>query len=1713
MVDTPDEKVVVDVEADASQVAAAAQKTKAEFESFLATLGKVETQINRMFGSKLPGQLKQLQSVIASVQNLQGPAAELARPARQATANVGLGGQLRGQLRQQILATIKDSGLAQELSINKELAKAQGNRLDLYRRIRAAGQGDTLFTSQAYFEYLRQLGDVPKKGSAAFKQWTKETAQELADFNKRIAVEEAAQAQKQAADRIARTQSTLRQERTLQEQHQRELDRLFKKDLGAIMSGASPADRAALARSSIQNLEGYAGRRGLSGFDATRLSSIYDDAENARQIRESIRQRAVEDRELERRQRIELRERERRQSRRSPEGIAGRLSARAELAVDYSAMGLAAYTVGSSIRNAVELQKALKQLQAISGATSGEMKILQQTVFDVGNTTNFTNAQVAETATVLAQAGFSARQIKEALPAVAQLATATGASLEDAAQSVTSILTVFNLSADQTASVSNKLASALNSSKLDFAQLSLGIQYAANTSADAGLTFEEMVAALGAMSNAGIKSGSTLGTGLRNIIESLENPSAKFIGYLEKMGVAAEDVDVKSVGLVSALKTLTERGFSATDAIEAFGQRAGSAYAALVPNLTTLDAMQLAMLDSAAATEGAATQMDSFSAQATRAANATTQLVLVAGGPVLGAVQALMGGYADLTTTALKAAPALQLIFTVGSSAAAAGTLVWLKSVVTGLVGVQIQSLIAAAATGNLTAMLTAANVALGPVGWTVIGLTAAFTGLTYILGGASNQLSNLQREVDAYKTKANEAQAESSKYSSRVEELTDFVERLTNQHARLSSQVGGAGREADMARRKFADWGLSLDGVGGNVDRLITKIVQLRGEMARAAAEQARLNLENLQQERAAAVKVGQEKQQQLFRAGIDPMLPFDRRLSERSKTIIAKLSRGEATSEEVEYLRPQLQRYLKQNPRSTSVQRLLGGLSGLGSGQVAQIDAQIVAAKGAVSTTTIQANPATNAAADRVKNYVNYYQNERARIARMKDPTAKQAAYLQLQDWTRTNMPKVEAILDGAASSSMALPDVEGAGLKAPQVKQTIADLIPGLSTLRMASRPADLGTNEKAVSGRLKAAQEEQKLAQAASKNRGLSAAQRSEAATQAASLQDEVKRLKRQKVLLQNQDEDPLVVESLLQSGDQEQDAAFARGGLPAASGGRRGDPGASQAAKTLGAQIKDLERQITIAAGRLSADQATTPEGRAGLVGMVDRRNALVRQQIEQEAKGSGANDAEVKSRLEAAQSEMTEFKRKILEGTVQDALDLLADLANRGAEDSAAAVQNSLRSGKGDLDLSLNVVEQTYSDALAADLAQIVQKYQVAPNERRQAQDEADAKAKNLKARIDAAIETVEAYVEGQTRAIERVLLAKQQELDARQSNLDRTSSVLDRFGIGGYFGGTISNAQRAIKRDRVGSELEANRGTLAGVETLIRGITGQAALTSDPSTRKALATQLEEAQKKAADLRTELAKSAVQYDELNRKAFTFTDLVRAAQQTVAYQRETGTGSFKVAALEQLPDAFGKIGTSFEDMLNKLVVNTSRAKFTVKDFAVSVLDTLREMAIKIATQKILLFVLSLFGAGGGGGEASFDMSALLANGSYQGGQVRRRAQGGPAARTVGSGNPNRDSVWSYTQPGEWILNRSAVSMIGEQELSAINSRGNRRFTEIGQGAQGSGGEPGVVNVWIVTPDQQPSSMGPKDVVAVVSDDMMRGGSIKKLVKQIVAGAV
>ena len=76
----------------------------------------------------------------------------------------------------------------------------------------------------------------------------------------------------------------------------------------------------------------------------------------------------------------------------------------------------------------------MRTARAVTGATATEFRAMTETAEKLGRETSFTAKQVAEGMTSLGRMGFKADEINAAIPAVLDLARATGTELGDAAE-------------------------------------------------------------------------------------------------------------------------------------------------------------------------------------------------------------------------------------------------------------------------------------------------------------------------------------------------------------------------------------------------------------------------------------------------------------------------------------------------------------------------------------------------------------------------------------------------------------------------------------------------------------------------------------------------------------------------------------------------------------------------------------------------------------------------------------------------------------------------------------------------------------------------------------------------------------------------------------------------------------------------------------------------------------------------------------------------------------------------------------------------------------------------------------------------------------------------------------------------------------------------------------------------------------------------------
>lgn len=471
-----------------------------------------------------------------------------------------------------------------------------------------------------------------------------------------------------------------------------------------------------------------------------------------------------------------------------------------------------------------DFELALKQTQAISQATDTQMEGLKASILEVGENSRFTAVEITEAATTLAQAGFSLAEIQKTLESVTLLATATGSSLKETVDIATASLGAFKLSADNMPRIVNQITQAMNLSKLDIQKFQLAVQYAGNAASDAGLNFEELLASVSTVANAGVRSGSTLGTGFRQLLTDLISPSQKFEKILTRLGLTTSDIDVRTNGLVGSLKKLKEAGFTTSDAYESFEVRSVAFYTALANNIDTYDNLTANLDNNTAAMDANEIQMNSLGAQTDRMFNQFKALSEVAGGGLRDSLTDLFHIIGDVTTILIDAANNGVVRFTIQAVAMGAA-LGGATILVRGMVGA-VAGLIATMRVAGMTFALT--NPMIFAISTAIAGAVIGFRMLT-------KATEDTKKAVEDSKTSLNNLKDSATSLSGSISEVTNKLTSLESRFENIKDDPAALAVEMSNLRTKAMELGVTLEtDLTGSIESVKKGWQELRIELGK---------------------------------------------------------------------------------------------------------------------------------------------------------------------------------------------------------------------------------------------------------------------------------------------------------------------------------------------------------------------------------------------------------------------------------------------------------------------------------------------------------------------------------------------------------------------------------------------------------------------------------------------------------------------------------------------------------------------------------------------------------------------------------------------------------------------------------------------------------------------------------------------------------------
>jgi TP901 family phage tail tape measure protein len=243
-------------------------------------------------------------------------------------------------------------------------------------------------------------------------------------------------------------------------------------------------------------------------------------------------------------------------------GVAGaldRIKTAAKITASFAAAAAAITAVtralGEGLREMIDYDQGLKNLQAITNATDAEVFGMGETIKNVARTTKFSTAEVAEGMVLLGQAGFSATESMQAMNSVADLATGTLSSMQFTADLMTTTIRAFGMSTVESSKAADIMANAINRSKLTIDKLRIAFNFVGAAAHQAGLTLEETAATMMVLANQGLRA-STIGTGLRQVLSRLLSPTGRLREEFEANNIELNKVNPSLVGFRQALENL-----------------------------------------------------------------------------------------------------------------------------------------------------------------------------------------------------------------------------------------------------------------------------------------------------------------------------------------------------------------------------------------------------------------------------------------------------------------------------------------------------------------------------------------------------------------------------------------------------------------------------------------------------------------------------------------------------------------------------------------------------------------------------------------------------------------------------------------------------------------------------------------------------------------------------------------------------------------------------------------------------------------------------------------------------------------------------------------------------------------------------------------------------------------------------------------------------
>lgn len=248
---------------------------------------------------------------------------------------------------------------------------------------------------------------------------------------------------------------------------------------------------------------------------------------------------------------------------------------------------LATSTVKSAIEVNAKFERKNSELASVLGTSKKGVEDLSKAAAELGRVTEFTSTEVTELQLALARLGFTKTQILDMQETVLKFAGAVNADLGRAADFAGAALRGFGLESKDTQHLLDVMAASTSKSALNFSKLETSISIVAPVAHTFGLSVEDTVTLLGALSNAGFDASSAA-TATRNILLNLADSNGKLAKGLGHTAKTFPEI-------IDALKECNKKGLDLNATLEMTDKRSVAAFNSLITGAASADELRKAL--------------------------------------------------------------------------------------------------------------------------------------------------------------------------------------------------------------------------------------------------------------------------------------------------------------------------------------------------------------------------------------------------------------------------------------------------------------------------------------------------------------------------------------------------------------------------------------------------------------------------------------------------------------------------------------------------------------------------------------------------------------------------------------------------------------------------------------------------------------------------------------------------------------------------------------------------------------------------------------------------------------------------------------------------------------------------------------------------------------------------------------------------------------